>query len=248
MKITLLAFAVSAVALVEPAAAEPPTMVISGVGQVLTAPDVAKATFNVRGEGSSADSATTSLVKVMDAIRGGLGSLPNAELALTTGEMEIQAVRGEGCEGRYDEARLSTGPCAIKGYVAKLEIKAEVSPAENVGTMLGLAARLGADSTNVAEFDLKNPSDAQRRAPALALADARRKAQTIADGAGVKLGPVVTVADSEALTMDLKPPPGNKSAPPGPPSLQHRPPVAVALRPGYVVTKAQLVVTYGIIP
>lgn len=229
-------------------AAEQPTMVISGVGQVLTPPDVAKATFNVRGEGTSPDAATSALVKAMDAIRGGLGRLPNAELNITTDEMRVQSVRGEDCGTRYDEARLSTGPCAVMGYVATLEMKAEVSPAEEVGTMLGLASRLGADSTSVAEFDLRDPSDAQRRATALALGDAQKKAQMIADGAGVKLGSVVNVTDSEALTMNLRPPPGAKSAPAGPTNLQPRPPVAVALRPEFVVTKAQLVVTYAILP
>lgn len=249
MKTALLICSVSFGLIACPAlAAEQPTMVISGVGQVLTPPDVAKATFSVRGEGDSPDAATSALVKTMDAIRSGLGSLPNVELDITTDEMRVQSVRGEDCGARYGEAKLSTGPCAVKGYVATLEMIAQVSPAEEVGTMLGLASRLGADSTSVAEFDLRNPSDAQRRATALALADAQKKAQMIADGAGVKLGSVVNVADSEALTMDLRPPASAKSPPAGPPRLQSRPPVAVALRPEFVATKAQLVVTYSISP
>jgi uncharacterized protein YggE len=238
------------VALAGPAVADPPTIVISGVGQVLTPPDVAKATFSLRGEGSTPDAATSALVKVLDAVRSGLASLPNAELSVTTDEMHVDAVRGEDCGGRYsgDATKLSTGVCAIKGYVATLEVNAEILPAEDVGTMLGLAARLGADNSGVAEFDLKDSSDAERRATAIALDDAHKKAKAIADGSGVKLGPIIMVADSMAIAMDIRPPPANKAAPSGPPQLQPRPPVAVALRPDFVVTKAQLAVTYAILP
>lgn len=237
-------------ALAGPAFADPPTIIVSGVGQVLTPPDVAKATFNLRGEGRTPDEATSALVKVLDAVRGGLAGLPKAELTVTTDEMHVDAVRGEDCGGRYsgDSTKLSTGACAIKGYVATLDVNAEISPAEHVGTMLGLAARLGADNSGVAEFDLKDSSDAQRRATAIALDDARKKAKAIADGSGVKLGTLILVAESMAIVMDVKPPPGNKALDSGPPELQRRPPVAVALRPDFVVTKSQLAVTYAILP
>ena len=231
-------------------AAEPPTIVVSGVAQVMTPPDVARVTFNLRGEGATPDAATSALVKTLEAVRSGVSGLPSATVTVTTSEMRVGAVRGDDCGGRYlaDDVKLSTGPCAVKGYVATLGMKAEVSPAEDVGTMLGLATRLGADSGHVAEFGLKDPSGPHRQATAAALADARKKAQVIADGSGVKLGPVLLVADSEALTMDMRPPPGATSAQVGAGSLQARPPVAVPLRPDSVATKAQLAVTYTILP
>jgi uncharacterized protein YggE len=230
-------------------AAEPANIIVSGVGQILTPPDIARATFNVRGEGQTADAATSALATKLDAVREGMAALEGTKLAWSTGEMHVGPVRGDDCNDRYDGAsKLSIGKCAIAGYVATLEVKAEIAPPDQVGTMLGLAARLGAENGNAAEFTLKDASAAEREAAALAFADAQKKAQAIAEGSGVRLGRLVNVTDSAAIAMELTPPPGAKTITVTAARLQPRPPVAVALRPELVPTKAQLSVTYAIAP
>lgn len=231
------------------AAAEPATIVVSGVGRVLTPPDVAKASLDIRGEGRTADEATAALVKTLSSVRDGVSASPGVEVAWTASEMNVAAVRGEDCGDRYGSSqKLSTGDCAIKGYIGTLELKMEVSPPEQVGTLLGLAARLGADAANVAEFDLKDRSIAERQAAALALADAEKKARVIAEGSGRRLGPLTNVTDSMVIAMDLPMPAGAKAAAPAPPQLKAREPIAVALQPELVATNVQLAVTYAVEP
>jgi uncharacterized protein len=225
------------------------TIVVSGVGQVLTAPDLALATLNLRGEGPTPDAATGSLVKTLQNVQDGLSSgLSGVRHSWTAEEMSINAVRGDDCDAGYDSPRLSTGPCAIKGFVATMTINLEVYPPDQVGTVLGLASRLGAETSNAAAFALKDPQSADQQAASLALADAQKKARAIAEGSGVRLGPMVNVTDSMAIAMDIPPPPGAAAAAPRSPSIKAREPVAVALRPELVVTKAQLVVTFSILP
>lgn len=229
------------------ALADPANIVVTGSGEVRTPPDIATATFEIRGEGATPDAATTNLVKKSDAVVGGISSIIKAKLAITTGKMNVNAVRGPGCKSDDDERpRLSTGDCAVSGYVATVNMKAQVSPPSEAGTVLSLAARLGGENANLSDFSLRDPTDAQKKALAAALVDARGKALAIAEGAGMHLGALLNVKDrtseGEVYGDDVT------EVVVTAPKLQPRPPVAVALKPEPIVTSAQLTVSYSVAP
>lgn len=248
-RILLAASALSLIAQVAMAAqsAEPVTIVVIGTGVVRTEPESANVSFEVRGEGSSADAATMGLVKSQQAVEEGIAAVEGVKIALTTGKMAVEPVRGKDCKEDYDDSpKLSSGACAITGYVSTMQVKVVVMPASSAGTVVGVAARLGAEDANVAGYDIRDQAAARRRAVAAALIDAKEKARTIAEGAGGSLGALVSVKDSASgfQTDDNV----QEVAVTAQRRLQPRPPVQVTLKPEPIATSAQLVATYAILP
>ena len=229
--------------------ADPGSIVVTGYGEVRTPPDIATATFDLRGEGASPDIATTNLVKKSDAVVSGISTIAKAKLKITTGKMNVTAVRGTNCDSDdYGRPRLSTGNCAVSGYLATMDMKAEISPPTEAGTVVGLAARLGGENANLSDFSLRDPTDAQKRALAAALSDARSKALVIAESAGMHLGSLLNVKDRTTEGEDFSED-ANELRMVAPAQMaMMRPPVAVVLTPEPLLTSAQLTVTYSVAP
>ena len=124
--VVAIAGAIASPAIAQNEATPPPTVEVIGIGTVKSPPDIARLSFDIRGEGTTADKATQALVDrqkdVVDALTGLLGSAP---IAIHTSGMKIEASRSPDCKGDddySDQPRLSTGPCAILGYVAGVSI------------------------------------------------------------------------------------------------------------------------------
>jgi uncharacterized protein YggE len=174
----------------------PPTIVVTGVGNVETPPDIATLSFDVRGEGVTADEATAAMAARQKAVLKGLRSLDHG-LEVRTGEVTIAEARGGNCSDYSDrDTKMSTGACAVAGRVARIETTIILSSVKDAGTAIGLAGRLGASNAEIQSFGLRDESGAARRAVAEATTQARVRAQSIADAAGTKLGPVISVTDS----------------------------------------------------
>jgi uncharacterized protein YggE len=222
-----------------------PTITVVGVGEVKTDPDIANLAFSVRGEGSSADVATRGLVAKQKAIIDGLGALGSGKMEIRTGEVRLDETRAAGCGDDDDNPRLSTGKCAVTGYLASISVSVRMDSVKNAGTAVGLAARLGASNAHASDFDILKHDDAARRAAAAALADAHNRAEAIASAAGEKLGPVVKVTDEAATTIDSEDIVVTGARVPAPVMVMP-PPVAVDVRPEPISTTARLTVTYAI--
>src|SRR5262245_7318389 len=112
-----LAFAAAALA---PAGKEVPRIVVEGFGSVETPANLASMSFDILGEGKTSDEAVKSLVAKASSVESALRSMDPA-LKLESESMQVEAIRGSDCkEDRYEETlHLSTGECAIVGYVAK---------------------------------------------------------------------------------------------------------------------------------
>lgn len=229
---------------------QPPTPQISvtGSGSVFTPPDLAVVSWTIHGEGPTSDAALTQLNATRAAVDGGVRSLTKA--APTGGEVSIRAVRRSECRANsYGPPQLDAGLCAIIGYVADLSLQLRTTDVAKVGTITGLIGRLGARDPRVSSFLLADPRAAQRRAMAAALADARTRAEAIAQGAQVKLGNLLYAADSSrgdtpdeiVVTAAAAPP-----APPPPPPPP--PPIDVNVAPRPIETQATARVTYRILP
>jgi uncharacterized protein len=222
-----------------------PSITVSGIGKVETMPDLAEINLGIRGEGASPDAATRAMVAKQQAVLDGLASLGDGRMRVRTGNVSVNAARAGDCGGEDDDddkVHLSTGKCAITGYVAGVSVTIEMAAVKDAGTAVGLAARLGASNPHMSDFHLSQTGDAARRANAAAIADARAKAEAIAGAAGERLGPILKVIDNDShpggyddvIVTGLR-----RNAPP--PS-----PVAVDIRPEPVQTIASLSVTFAI--
>ena len=230
------------------AAAEPaPSIQVVGVGTVSTRPDVANLVYWVTGEGKTADAASAALAAKQKAIADGLAGFLGREARLSSGEISVIETRSPECDGpgTYNgRPRLSEGVCAVSGYVASLQGMVRTGVVEKAATAAGLAARLGARDARVQSFQLGDLADAQRRATAAAISNAEAKAEAMAAGAGVRLGPLLSLND-QSSGSDLVVSGGFQSlasAPPPPP-----PPVAIEVSPRPIETQGRVFARYAII-
>jgi len=220
-----------------------PRIVVEGSGSAKTPPNVADIEYEVHGEGQTSDQAIKSLVSKSATIENALRSMDPA-LELHSATVKVQGVRRGQCKAEdYDEAaHLSTGDCAIVGYVATQDFDMKTTKVSDAGTMVGLASREGASDPTIESFGLADQRTAKQQAIAAALADARTKAEAVAAGSNSRLGDVISISLDDARGQEIVVT-GYRAnrgvaAPPAP--------VAVSVTPGPVVTTAQVTVTYAI--
>jgi uncharacterized protein YggE len=175
------------------AVAERPRIVVGGFGEVKTPPDVATIGYMVRGEGTTSDEAVRAMTATATRIEAGLRAIdPTAEPR--TSDVKVNAVKSSDCkEQPYGAPQLSSGSCAIVGYVARQLVTLRTAAAKDAGTMVGLVGRGGGLDARINSFGLRDPKAAQQQATAAALADAAAKATGIAAATRVRLGPILLV-------------------------------------------------------
>lgn len=222
-----------------------PVIQVVGVGTVSTKPDVANIVYWVTGEGRTADEASAALAAKNKAIAGALAALLGRETMLSSGEVSVTEARSPDCQrGGNPQARLSEGPCAVTGYIANLQGNVRTGAVDKAGTAAGLAARLGARDARLQGFQLGDPGEAQRRATAAAIANARVKAEAMAAGAGVRLGDLLALNDQNAgneiriVANDVGDLPS--------PRLGLAPAVEIAVSPRPIETQARIFARYAI--
>lgn len=243
--------ALTSAAIAQETTEHPSTIVVMGVGEVETPPDIATLSFSIRGEGATSDAATKAMVDKQAAVLAGLRHLAHGAIEVRTGNVGLDAARAGDCAiGRYGgTTTLSTGPCAIIGYIATLQTTVRMKNIKLIGTATALAGQRGADNASIRSFDLVADADARRAATAAALADARQQAETIAAGAHEHLGRLISVRDQQAFGAspeDIMVTAARADVPPPPPPPP--PPPEVTLTPAPITTSARLTVVYAIEP
>lgn len=221
---------------------------VTGTGLVQTAPDVALLDIYLRGEGATPDAATTAIAAKQKAVSGGVLALLGFGSELTTSNITVIEARSAACadaRGPGSQPRISTGDCAVIGYIATMQTRVRTRNVEKAGTAAGLASRLGASDARLQGYALSDPEAAQSRASAAAIEVARQRAVAVAKGAGLQLGPIISVRDQASfdVTVGARFAPGASPAPPAP---QMASPVVIDVKPQPIETRAQVFVTYSI--
>ncbi|MEQ7873189.1 SIMPL domain-containing protein [Sphingomonas sp. ASV193] len=222
-----------------------PSILVSGHGEVKTDPDQAVIGYTLRGEGATSDDALRAMVVQGKAIEGGIRALDRNAIPRTN-DVSTQPVRSDACkENSYGAKQLSTGACAVLGYVATQSITVETSHFKDAGTMVGLASRGGASNASINSFQYNDRERARTAALAAAAADAAAKARAVAAANRVTLGQVLSISsgstglEAQAFERDAPAPP----PPPPPPP----PPVLVDITPVQLTTAADVTVRYAIV-
>jgi uncharacterized protein len=224
-----------------------PSIQVVGTATVSTKPDTANLLYWVTGEGKTADEASTQLAAKHKAISEGLAGLLGGGTRLSSGEVIVIETREPACDGAANynsRPRLSTGACAVTGYLARLQGTVRTDAVEKAGTAAGLAARLGASDARLQGFFLRDTEAAQRRATAAAIADARAKAEAMAAGAGVRLGSLITLNDQnssgEPIVVEGRKFGESRNLAVAPP------PVSIDVSPSPIETRARVHARYAI--
>ncbi|MEM1277823.1 MAG: SIMPL domain-containing protein [Pseudomonadota bacterium] len=171
-------------ALAAPVAAEEvATMTFSGTGSVSVVPDEASISLGVITQGPTAEAA---LAANTPAIQGVIDLLKEAGIAsedLRTDRFDLSPIYG-----RQDGNRRE-----ITGYQVANTLRVRVADLADLGEILDQVVSAGATTIGGIQLSYGDREGALDEARTLALADARRKADLMAEAAGVTLGRILSI-------------------------------------------------------
>ncbi|RCW89042.1 SIMPL domain-containing protein [Paracoccus lutimaris] len=170
-------------------------LTVGGQGQATTQPDLA--TINL-GVSTRAATAAEAMAK-------------NAEAQAKV----IETLKAEGIEARdIQTAGLNLAPMMdysddgqppkLTGYAAQNSVTVRVRDIAGLGTVLDKLIASGANEVSGITFSREDMTATEDEARTKAVADARRRAETMAEAAGMKLGPLMALSD---VPMDSGPMP-----------------------------------------
>lgn len=152
---------------------------VSGMGVVMVEPDRATISFAVESEGATAQEAVRDNADRMTATLEALnGAAP--DLDIRTNGYDVQP--------RYRRTNSQSGEREIAGYSAVNHIEVTSNRIEEVGMLIDLATGAGANRIASLVFISSDIEAARQEALRLAIADARRQAETMANALGLPLG------------------------------------------------------------
>ena len=221
--VAVAAVAVAAVARPDSAAsAEEPVAGITatGTGSVTVVPDRALFWFGVQSEGRTASAALNAnaaeIRRVIDALR----SAGVAAADLQTQQVSLSPRTNE------------TGE--IVGYTAVNTVSARIRDIDRAGAVIDAAVNAGANQVGGPQLIRADQNAQYRSALRAAIADARAKAQALAEASNVTLGPIVAVAEA--------------GSGPAPLPATERAAADTPVMPGTQEVQAIVTVTFGVGP
>ena len=208
--------------------APPRTIQVNGNASVQRTPDQAVVQLAVETVAATAEQASEenarTMQQVLEAIRG----------AGVPGE-DIQSSR-VALQPRYDRRPDQPAP-EIVGYQAVNEVVVTLDDVTAVGEVVDAAVGAGANRVRGINFQLQDPESAYREALRLAVENARREAETLADALGETLGPALQVSSGGySVPMRRVPAPA--------PQMEAARAMAPPIEPGELDVNAVVSITY----
>lgn len=187
--IAMLPFAATALAQDAGNARPPASITVNGTGEASATPDMATLQIGVQSRGETAAEAVAENNKAAQEVVDKLKESGVAAERLQTSNFSVSPVYSNQ-RNQNDE-----GPHII-GYEARNQVIAEIHELDNLGAMLDTAVESGANQIDGLSFGLRDPSEANDKARAGAVEDAKHKAETLAEAAGVRLGDVLSITEN----------------------------------------------------
>jgi hypothetical protein len=174
-------------ALAAPATAqEERTISVTGRGEVASAPDMAVIGLGVVEEAETARAAMDAASTAAAAVLARLEEIGIAERDIQTSDLRLAPVWSNPKEGQQRE---------IVGFQAANQLTVRVRDLSGLGAALDAVVSDGANRFGGLRFTMADPAPLMEDARRRAVEDATARARTLADAAGVSLGPVRTITE-----------------------------------------------------
>ena len=162
-----------------------PTVVVSGEASISRAPDVAYLTLSIESRARNP----------RDAQRQNAEASAGVQQQIAAAGIQKDAVRTLGLwlEQEFDN---NNGRRTPRGFVARNTLDVKIEDVARAGEIADAVVQAGATSLSGIRFDLKDRAAVEREALRLAVADARRRADAAASGAGQAIDRVIRIEDS----------------------------------------------------
>ncbi len=164
---------------------DPRTIVVSGTGRVAVDPDVAELRLGVAISRPSVEGARAAAAEAMTAILAAVVATGVAQRDVRTTLLSVQP--------RYDH-RDGKAP-TLTGYDLSNVVEVTTRELANLGAVVDGALSAGATSLDGLAFRVADPRDAERAARVAAVAEARSRAEVLAEAAGVSIAGVAAIVE-----------------------------------------------------
>ncbi len=166
-------------------AQEPTGVSVSGSGVVFGEPDLARVVLGVDMTDADPQEALAIANRAMTAVLSAVREAGVADKDIATTTLDF----------RREERRLPSGEVSETVYRVRNLVRVTVRDLDALGAMLSAASAAGANNIGGISFDLSDPKGLERQARALAVADARQKAEQLASEAGRELGELLEISE-----------------------------------------------------
>ena len=159
---------------------------VNGTGEVRVSADTAVISLGVSARDKDVLKAQQQVNEIIAAIRAALIDKGVKEENINTDYINIYPLYDYDYSG--DQEQLSA-------YNASSTLAIRVSDMENVGALIDVCFAAGANTLNGISFSASDTEDAKTEAMKKAVADARKKAEILAEASGLKIIGIETVAE-----------------------------------------------------
>jgi len=162
------------------------TLTVNGQAEVMTFPDRARINLGAEAQESNASAATAKVNSIMNDALASIKNLGIKNDAIQTTQVNLYPVYASQKSG-------DTSPPPVVAYRASNTVQVTVDDLSLIGKVLDAANRAGANRQNGVNFELKDDTVAKAQALRKAAAEARTKAQALADALNVRLVEISSV-------------------------------------------------------
>lgn len=188
LALALLMLALPALAAAETVSvADGATITVTGSAAVTLKADYAQVSVGVSTTAKTVDEATKQNNATIHAVIDALKAAGVAEEDIVTNNYSVYA--------QYDYSSFSSEQ-KLSGYNVTNQLTVIIRDMEHIGATLDKATAAGANNIYNIEFLSTKADEAQDEATVYAVQDAMRRAQLLADAAGLTLGGIVSISDS----------------------------------------------------
>lgn len=163
-----------------------PSILVNGTGEVRTAPDEAVVQLGVVAQEPTAREAQNEASRIAGAILSAIAELGVERDAIQTSQLYLTPVYEQG----GPRQQVPTEPRII-AYRASNTVSIRLADLEKIGPVIDAGIDAGSNQVEGVSFQLRNDRDARQEAMRRAVAEARGKAQAIAEALEVGLGPIL---------------------------------------------------------
>ncbi len=162
------------------------TISVSGFGEASGAPDVAYLQLGVNLTGDNVGSVVGEVNGIMESVRSALVEAGIAKEDMQTANFNVWS----------DERYQDGGPTGERFYRAENMIRIVVRDVDQVQEIIDVALEAGATNLYGLNFGLEDPAGLEQEARLDAIADARDRAEKLAEALGLELGAPISVSES----------------------------------------------------
>lgn len=165
------------------------TIAIAAEGKVTARPDIASISAGVMTEKKTVVEAQKENTAKMNAIIAKIRSFGVSDDDVKTTNYSI-----------YPQYDWVNNRQVERGFQVSQNVEVKVRDLAKIGDILAAVGELGANQVGGVTFTIDEPEELRQQARLKGLEAAKKKAQALADAAGVKLGKVVGFSESEGYT------------------------------------------------